>query len=359
MMRAYSIVSADFKSRPNDFVVTEVISFAENFKDTDNQQKVENLWLYIKKVGLNTQYLLELIAKTANISIKDIGYSGLKDRHAVTYQWISLRLPNKSLNLDLQKAIQEQLKENENFEIIKSYWHHKKLSVGTHKFNGFKIVLKNVVGHKNEIDEQLKNIQNQGIPNFFGEQRFGNDKDNLEKANVFCQKIINTKKPIKLSKKDAFLISVIRSHLFNQILQKRVENHTWNMPIKGDIFNLNGTHSLFKAEIDEVIIDRMNKLDIHATAPLFGTNEKMVSEQLANEIEQSVFHDPNNQLFVETLIKLNIKADRRALRIKVENFTWQWHNDELTLTFVLPAGAFATSVLDCLVCELNNVSRVG
>lgn len=349
MMNPKPIFQAHFKILPQDFVVKEII---EPLTLSDNG---EHLWLYIKKININTEHLIKLLAKVANIPIMDIGYSGIKDRRAVTYQWVSLRLPKIFDKNVLENEINKALNDDEFFEIIQYHWHNKKLNRGTHKANHFDIVLKNIIGNQDDILIVLENLKLTGIPNFFGEQRFGNDNKNLAQAKTYAQKILKTKNPKrKLSQKDAFLVSVMRSELFNQILQKRVENHTWNVAIQGDVFNLNGTNSVFKSDVDDDIIKRMAMGDIHSTAPLFGIDGKITSSDMALTIEQEIFNQENHQIFIETLLKLNLKSERRALRVLLSDLTWQWQENALQFSFSLPKGAFATSVLDYLVTELKN-----
>lgn len=349
MLPTKPIFQAHFKTLPQDFVVKETI---EPLTLSGNG---EHLWLYIKKVGINTEHLIKLLAQIARIPPMDIGYSGIKDRHAVTYQWLSLRLPKVFDQQLLENQLNQQLTQNESFEIIQCHWHTKKLTRGTHKTNHFDIMLKNVSGNQDDITAALENLKTTGVPNFFGRQRFGHHNKNLAHARTYGQKVLKTKTPKrKLSQQDAFLVSVMRSDLFNQILQKRVENNTWHKAIDGDVFNLNGTNSLFVSDIDDDIIRRMATGDIHSTAPLFGIDDKIKSGGLAHQLEQAIFNQDDNKLFVETLLKLNLKSERRALRMLLSNLTWQLHENTLQLSFSLPKGAFATSVLDYLVMDLKN-----
>lgn len=346
-----SILSADYKTHPEDFIVTEVLPIANNL--TGNG---EHLWLFIQKCNINTTHLLELLAKATHIPIHDIGYSGLKDRHAITYQWVSLRLPKIS-NIDtITSTINQSLQNHEYINITKFMWHNKKLNRGTHKSNQFCIILRNVIGNKLNIENSLKIIKKDGVPNLFGEQRFGNNGNNLEQAKTFLQKQISSKNPKrKYSQKESLFISSVRSFLFNEILKKRIENNTWNKAIIGDVFNLDGTHSLFKSDIDANINHRIATGDIHATAPLFGISKKISASEMALSLEQEVFNQSKHQIFINGLLKLGISSERRALRVLLKDFYWQWQNeDTLQLNFILPTGSFATSVLECLVINLHN-----
>lgn len=342
------ILKAHFKQIPSDFIVKEKIHFANNL--TGNG---EHLWIYIKKSGVNTQFSIQCLAECVNIAVNDIGYSGLKDRQAVTYQWLSLRLPKVSDIAIIEQSLNEKMGDGEFVEIISHNWHNKKLMRGVHNANEFNIWLRDVIGDKTEIETALKAIQLKGFPNFFGEQRFGREENNLTQATHYAQKILKQKSPKKkLSHKESLLISAMRSFIFNQILEKRVENKTWDKAVVGDVFNLNGTGAVFVADIDDEIKKRLEMGDIHPTAPLVGVVSKVKASGQALELEESVLNTEQNQLFIEALLKLGLKEARRALRVMVGGLDWRWQGDDLYLTFGLPTGAFATSLLDNLVEEL-------
>lgn len=343
------ILSAQYKATPKDFIVTEIMPIANHLTNTG-----EHLWIFVEKIGVNTTHLVKLLAAAVQITPNDVGYSGLKDRQAVTYQWFSLRLPKTDDIAFIEKTINNQLNANEKIAILSFAWHTKKLNRGTHTANQFCITLRQVVGDVWHIDDALSLIRTTGVPNYFGEQRFGHNHQNLTQAKSYFEKLLKTKNiKRKLNQKESFLISAVRSHLFNLILQKRVENGTWNQAIDGDVFGLNGSHSLFLADIDDEIRHRIAIGDIHPTAPLFGIQGKLVASDTAHAIEQTIFDDERYAQLVQGLLKLGIRADRRALRAMLTELNWVWQDDGvLVLNFALPTGSFATSVLDWLVQEL-------
>lgn len=137
--------------------------------------------------------------------------------------------------------------------------------------------------------------------------------------------------------------------IFNALLSKRVALDNWDKAVAGDVFNLDGTGSIFTSAIDDEIIQRINDKDIHPTAPLFGVGEmRNTDESLAiydNMLNQEVFN-----IFKQGLLKVNTKLSYRPLRLCVHELDWRWQDDGLVLKFVLPSGTFATSVLFAL-CE--------
>lgn len=339
-----TITQATFKGCADDFFVHEMMEI-----DFDGQG--EHCWFFIQKTNLNTAFVTELLAKWANIPSKDIGFSGLKDRRAVTKQWFSLRLPKKTLPdesfADFAKPL---LKDDETLTVLAWHWHSKKLNRGTHKANRFIITLKDVQGDKTAINAQLHTIKQRGVPNYFGEQRFGKDGDNLPKALSFFEKLLATDKSYRPHKKDrnkhALYISVAKSAIFNALLSRRVLMKCWDTPINGDVFNLDGTGSVFCADIDDTIMARLHAGDIHPAGMLYGTGKRL-SDMQALSLENETLTQFDT--FVRGLDKIDTKCSYRALRLLVRDFEWTWQNDDLTLQFVLPTGSFATSVLSAMM----------
>lgn len=350
----HTIISATFKDTPSDFIVTENLSL-----DFDGQG--EHLWLYAEKIGMNTTFVARLLSDWAGIGVRDVGYSGLKDRHAQTFQWFSLRLPNKTAPQQaFDDFVADKLSSNEKITLLKQHWHGRKLGRGTHQSNHFTITLKNVIGDKTAIDQHLAHIAQAGVPNYFGEQRFGHDGNNLAKAQAFFEKLLASPKPYKPLKKDlerhSLLISTARSHLFNEILALRVENGTWNQAVAGEVFNLDGTGSIFTADIDESIQARLANHDIHPTIALYGIGDNKAS-LTALDLENSIFQDEKYTTLIKGLEKVNAKMLRRSTRLIVRDLSWHWQDNALTINFTLPKGTFATVVLHALARQLTEPLR--
>ncbi|WP_019673282.1 tRNA pseudouridine(13) synthase TruD [Psychrobacter lutiphocae] len=358
------IASASFKQTPSDFQVDEVL-------DIDLSGEGEHLWLLIKKTSMNTLFVAQQLAKWAKIPNRDVGYSGLKDRQAVTTQWFSLRIPKGELP---KMGFAEFIYQNrstayntaddsslEALEVLKQVWHSKKLHKGAHKANRFLIRLQELVfADKQAVDSMLETIKTQGVPNYFGEQRFGRNGSNIATAlEWFEQGTIHGRKPHPKKSRDlqSLLLSSARSAIFNQILAKRVTNGSWNTALAGDVFNLDGSGSVFTvAQIDQEIHDRLASGDIHPTGPLWGINNDKVSAE-AQALEQKIVNDdPILQRLAQGLDNKQIKTMRRALRLPVSELNWSWDemDNTLVLDFTLATGSFATSVLANLVAQLDS-----
>ena len=345
-----SIEYAQYKSTAADFVVREIMTI-------EFTQQGEHLWLYIQKTNLNTLFVAKLLSKWANIALRDVGYSGLKDRRAVTYQWFSLRIPKGHLpKTSFQEFAKSHICHDETISVLQQYWHNKKLNRGTHKHNHFCITLKNVIGDKHIIDEHLAVIKNKGIPNYFGSQRFGIDGNNIKNAAIFFKKITENPQPYKPHKKDlethSIYISTAKSIIFNALLTKRVTLKNWDSAVDGDVFNLDGTASIFTDDINQNIHQRLAIGDIHIAGILFGVGQTKSTSQAAL-IENDILSMPEFEIFQQGLLKVGTKLSYRSLRLIPKHLSWQWQDDGLILDFILPSGTFATSILVALVQTLQ------
>lgn len=352
------ISSARFKQSVVDFQVDELL-------DIELSGAGEHLWLLIKKSGMNTSFVADQLAKWAKIPGRDVGYSGLKDRQAVTTQWFSLRIPKGELpELSFDELITANLNsETESVQVLKQDWHSKKLNRGTHKANKFVIRLTDielnpkVAATTAEADEVLTLISKAGVPNYFGEQRFGRQGNNIVSAlEWFEQGTINGRKPHPKKSRDlqSLLLSSARSAIFNQIVSARVEQDNWDKALEGDVFNLNGSGSVFTVEqLDQEIQQRLDSGDIHPTAPLWGIKNDKVSGAAKALEQQVVAQYPVLQRLAQGLEKKELKTMRRATRLPVSDLSWTWPDEQsLLLQFTLPTGTFATSVLANLVTDL-------
>lgn len=354
------ISHATFKAQPEHFIVTERLP--ETFSEDG-----EHLWLFLEKTGINTAHLATLLSKWAKIPVRDVGYSGLKDRHAVTRQWFSLRVPHGHPELStLNDFLTTKLHAQEQVRLLKHARHRQKLNRGTHKHNHFTLILSDILFNENENPESLEatltKLNHEGVPNFFGQQRFGHD--NLNQMLDFFEKNIkhpkNNKRPHRLDATTERMVSVARSHLFNEILAQRTQNNTWKTALTGEVFNLNGTGSLFTAELSDDICHRLETGDIHPTAPLYGKidpkNKQPTETALALELE--LRSRPEYAALISGLERLGIKAARRATRMMVTELSWHWTDERtLVLDFVLPTGSFATVFLSLLSDALTDGSQ--
>jgi len=358
------LMQATYKTNAEDFVVNEVLPL-------NLTGEGEHLWLHIQKSGMNTAFLAKLLAEWADIPLRDVGYSGLKDRHAITTQWFSLRLPKKQL--PTTDFLPTDLGENETVQILTQHWHNKKLNRGAHRANQFIITLRDikfeaetsVVEYQQQIQQHLEYISQNGVPNYFGPQRFGHGGNNIREAlRLFTQPPQTSSRTHKKDKskrkrvpreQNTMALSAARSLIFNHILAARVHDGSWDKGLAGEVFNLAGSGSIFSSEqLDETLRARLSDGDIHPTGVLWGVGNDKVSGTAA-KLEEDIVQQ--SWLLTQLAVGLeqrDIKAQRRALRLPIEEMTWEWIDEQvLVLSFSLPTGSFATSVLASLVQQLQ------
>ncbi|MGM8870837.1 tRNA pseudouridine(13) synthase TruD [Psychrobacter sp. 2Y5] len=363
------IEQALYKAKPEDFVVNERL-------EVDFTDEGEHLWLHIEKSGVNTAYLAKLLSEWAEIPLRDVGYSGLKDRQALTKQWFSLRLPKK--HKPASDFAPVDIKEHEMVNILAEHWHNKKLNRGTHNANQFIITLREVtlrelefadsstlVDNQALVEQHLMSISDTGVPNYFGPQRFGFGGNNIREAlTLFARPMQNTPSAKKKSKRkpreqNAMELSAARSLIFNEILAARVRDGSWNTGVNGEVFNLDGSGSVFASEhLDETLQARVASGDIHPTAVMWGVSNDKVTGDAADIENTIVQQDALLAELATGLEQRKIKAQRRALRLPVKDLSWQWIHEQsdeqtLVLSFTLTTGSFATSVLASLVEHLK------
>jgi len=325
-----AITTAIFKQESSDFQVAEIEKFTP-------QGSGEHLWLWVEKINLNTHFVAEQLAKQTHFPYKSISYAGRKDRKAITRQWFSIYDPKKKIvvnKIEITGAT-----------ILESNRHNQKLRKGQLLGNYFNIKLCGINANFYDIDNRLKKIQSLGFPNYFGQQRFGHDNENLQRAILWSES-----KPKKISRnKQSIYFSSLRSYLFNQYLKKRVELNNWNQLIENDTAMFNDSNAVFMVEDIHSENERCKNFEIGPTGPLLGKQNKFVTESksdtsnLANELEESLISD--NQSIAEFLRK-NTKQSRRRLRCLPKKFQWSWDGQILHLQFELPAGSYATVLLE-------------
>lgn len=310
---------------PEDFQVDEELGFEP---DGEGQ----HLLLQLRKREANTDWVAKGIARLAGVPPNAVGYAGLKDRHAVTTQWFSIDLAGRAPPQDWSGL-------GEGIEVLRAEPHRRKLHKGALRGNRFRLLLREIAGEREPIEARLSAIASGGIPNYFGVQRFGRDGDNLNQVErLFAGELGRLPHHLR-----GLYLSSARSHLFNQVLARRVEQGSWNRALPGDLLMLDGRRALFPCpEPDAEIERRIGELDIHPTGPLYGKGRTQLAGVAAN-LEAEVMAGFTS--WCEGLERFGLEVDRRPLRVRVAGLAWRWLDEGLEMTFSLPAGAYATGVL--------------
>ena len=317
-------IDAVIKQHAADFEVEEVLGFEPGGDG-------EHLFLWVEKQGLTTPELVTRIARDFALSESAVSHSGLKDKHAVTRQWLSLHLPGKD---SPEPAI-----EGSDYRVLSQRRHHRKLRPGTHKANRFRLRLRGISELSEATRQQIDLVASQGFANYFGHQRFGSRQDNLQQA----LRQLTTR---KLSRsRRGLLISSLRSHLFNTILARRLELGHWAEPLEGDVFMLHGSHSIFSEPVNAELLRRYRELDISSCASLYGSGSVLMSAT-ALAIERAVFDE--NRLITDCLQQQGSRLQMRPLRAVADSFDYAYDAaaEVLDIEMCLPTGSYATSLLN-------------
>lgn len=341
-------VKADLKTTPQDFYVEEELGF-------EPEGKGEHLYLFIEKQGMNTEYLAKLLAQHAGITPNKVTYSGVKDRYAVTRQWFCLHVLNDTPDFsNFPSAIGDKLHELEMVRIIQQVRHPRKLKIGIHKKNTFIIRLRRLEGSIDDLKDRLSLIALEGVPNYFGPQRFGIAGNNLIQGANWLK--TNPANKGRLSKTESFWLSAIRSWFFNKALSTQIEHHVWNNVYINDRVQLQATSSELKLDnIDASILKRLHQLELHPLMPLANATALQDTSQVRSHIMAEAWHGKEDLL--AGLLSFGLAREDRLTRLYPENMNWEIKDAQLILQFSLPKGSYATSVLRELL-DFNDCSGV-
>jgi tRNA pseudouridine13 synthase len=300
--------SATLKRLNEDFIVTELPLQLPSGEG-------EHIWLDVEKNGANTAFVAQRLAEAAGVQEGDVGYAGLKDRYAITRQWFSIYLPNgkgKGETPDLTALVHPE------FKVLGQSRHVKKLRPGDLQGNAFRIVLRDVTGDRDAIEANLKAVASQGVPNYFGAQRFGHDGGNVEQGRAMLAREIRVRNP----KKKGLYLSAVRSFVFNEVLALRIRQGLWGKVLPGDVMDEAG----------------------RPTGPLWGRGRVSTTDE-AQALENGV--GERHATLCDGMEHAGLEQERRALVASPSGLSWEWPQaDQLVLAFSLPAGNYATAVLN-------------
>lgn len=371
--------AATLKQDCDDFQVTEELGFPLSGDG-------EHLCVQIKKTDLTTTALNRHLQDRLNLDARAIGYAGMKDRRAVTSQWFSLKIPGADPFRD-EKILADI--ENDSVKVLDHQRNSRKIKIGSHRGNHFRIRLRNCneserVPIREKWEERLISFSAEGLPNYFGPQRFGRDFSNLQQAWQLMNNAVGAAANSasranrrKKSGRNAMLFSATRSYLFNLQLSHRLKLANWDQYLQGDVLNLDSSNRCFLLEQgqewDDELQQRLDSLDIHITGLLPGiieSKERYISSGKSADIEDVVCKE--YPLLLKGLEHYGLKASRRPFRLLPQGLKWSWEagpesgaesegeckkadgdSTDLILEFTLPKGAYATSLLREL-CKTNN-----
>ena len=314
-----STIDFDFEQNEKDFIVDEI-------PHIEHKGKGNFLILRIKKIEITTWDMIAAFAKHLNIPAEKIGYAGLKDKHATTTQYISIEAKFEKA---LKKFKHSQIK------IIHFTKHTHSIRMGDLAGNRFSINLYGVdTVEAGRIEKLSRKSEKNGLPNYFGYQRFGRDKESINQA----KEMIKGDTFIEDAKLKKFLISIYQSLFFNEWLRERVllsreKNGGKFMLLEGDIY-LSSEDKIFTPK-------KMPQQDFEAkkvvpTGLLCGRNVYRARGK-AREIEAKY----DDEFLYD-------KGLRRAAIIFPKDIEYKYDKNFniFNIAFTLPKGSYATVFLE-------------
>jgi tRNA pseudouridine13 synthase len=325
----YPGIGGVIRAEPEDFQVEERPLYLPSGEG-------EHLYVRITKRGLSTPDLVKTLADTLGVKRMHIGVAGLKDARAVTTQMVSLwgarpemlpRLRHESRILTL--------------EVLGRHRH--RLRTGHHAGNAFHVTVRDVSSEAEAVASVvLEEARRRGVPNYFGPQRQGRDGDNYELGRALLR---DPARRTKLGKSKAqWYLNTFQSYLFNRMVAARIA--TLDRLLEGDwaVKHVNG--ACFPVTDVAAEQPRADRFEISPTGILFGSRAPWATGE-AGAIERAVIADDGltPESLTEAGAACRFRGERRPLRIPLTELDWSLTGNRLTLRFVLPSGAYATSVL--------------
>lgn len=321
----------ELKSAPDDFEVEETPAY-------EPCGEGEHLYLWIEKRDVSADELQSRLSRGLDCARSDIGMAGLKDRRAITRQWVSV--PAK-YEPNVPRI------ESDELRVLKSARHRNKLKTGHLRGNRFRIRLRNVeTGASAAARQIVDELQHKGIPNLYGDQRFGFDESTLELGVGLLE---GSCRPAAIAPaKRRFLmrlaLSAAQSALFNNVLARRLADGLLHTALPGDVMQVVASGGVFTstdAAVDQVRVDRR---EIVATGPMFGPEMKQPADVVA-EREDLVLQAAGLTRAAFERFRNLTPGTRRALVVWPGGLSVELDGGDLILQFELPAGAYATAVV--------------
>ena len=317
---------ARFKALPEDFVVEEVLGFEPSGEG-------EHCLVWVEKRDLDSNAAGARLADALGIRRRLVSHCGLKDRNAVTRQWFSIHIPG-------QPSPDPSVLESEGLRVLNVTRNSRKLRRGIHQGNRFTIRLRDPDFEPGLAKARWDQIVEKGVPNFFGEQRFGREGRNVEKAlAMFRGEFTPGDRLLR-----GLLLSSVRSFLFNAVVTERMARGVWNQALSGEVYGFpdNGTLLIIENQRGDEA-GRFEKGALELTAPLWGMGD-LHSAGEVRDLESEVLA-PFSEL-TAGLDAAGLRQERRVMRLRPLRSAMEvLAGGDLQVSFELPRGCYATSVL--------------
>ena len=316
-----------FKAQAEDFEVEELPAYHPGGEG-------EHLFVWIEKRGVATPEAAKRLAHALGVPDAPVSWAGLKDAHAVTRQYLCL--PAKGAEGALASASVEGVK------LLRWARHGNKLKNGHLHGNRFRLVLREVKDAA-AAKASFEVLCARGLPNFYGEQRFGGHGDNAEKGRAL---LLGKLKAKHFERK--LWLSAFQSSLFNRVLDARLDDQTWDVPQLGDVLKKHESGGEFVCADPAVDAPRARAFELSPTGPMYGPSMRAPEGTVA-ALEARVLADAEVTLADFEKGGAQTQGTRRLLRVPLGEPTFEAQGSEVRLSFTLPAGSYATVVLGELI----------
>lgn len=322
-------IGGRMRTSPEDFQVTERPLYLPCGEG-------EHLYLTVTKRGLSTPDLVRRLSSVLGIKTQAIGVAGLKDARAVTTQLLSLQ--GVSADHVARLKLDEQI-----LAIAVLGRHRNRLRTGHHAGNRFRLVIRDIADHAADaVPAVLERLVRRGVPNYFGPQRQGKKGENYQTGLALLHDSRRRNAMSRASR--MWYLNSYQSFLFNRLLAKRIA--TIDRLFTGDWAMKLDNGACFQVEDAEKERPRADRFEISPTGILFGSRVSWAAGE-PGRIEEAVVAEAGTtkDLLVAAAKECGFRGERRALRVPLAELEWTLTDHVLTLSFALPPGAYATSVL--------------
>ena len=319
----------NLKETVSDFVVEEIPLYLPSGKG-------QHIYLLLKREGKSTKEVVEDLISLFDIKETDLGVAGLKDKHAITTQWFSLSLGINFTTVKAEELIKEKL---EYLTILEVSRHTNKLKTSHLIGNKFEITLRNCIegAYRNALSIKTT-LEEKGVPNYYGKQRFGSKGTN----HIVGKEVLLKTKKLKKHWMKKLMLSAYQSHLFNTWLANRINDNYFSSLIEGDL--LQGVDQQrpfpFSNERDHELEFKEQKISY--TGPMFGNK---VSTPTGDALLREIKLLNDEEITLEDFKAAKLPGARRIAHIFIKDLEISEKESSLVFSFSLPKGSYATSLI--------------
>lgn len=317
-------IGGRIKDRPEDFEVEEVPSYEPSGEG-------DHLYLWVEKRDVGPEYFARMIAQRVGVPVGTVGTAGLKDRLAVTRQWVSV-----------PKEAEPRLSQidGDGIKLLTVSRHTNKLKPGHLRGNRFKIRVREAT-NPTALTAIVERIRTQGMPNYYGPQRFGRDGSTVALGfDCLAGRQKKRLRPFVFK----FALSAVQSLLFNRYLAARLTDGLFRTVLPGDVMMKWPGGGMFVSDDPAVDQPRFDAREIVSGGPMFGSRT-YPAKGLAAEREQTILAASGLSPASFARFGKLASGTRRHNLIYLDDLSAEWHGSDVILGFTLPSGCYATVLL--------------